>query len=205
MLDLFFNIAARCRNSINIYRKKRWWRSLREAGMDIGKGVNLPFSTAIDVSHCFLISIGDNCGFGDECMILAHDAMPNEYLDATILGRVKIHESCHIGSRTLILPGVEIGPRSIVGANSVVSKDIPPDSVAAGNPARVICSMQEYLDKLREHMQKAPQFPYKKYDRKYITRDGKREMREKLDKTKGFMVGGYTAMIEDGECLVRTD
>ncbi|HEQ98419.1 MAG TPA: acyltransferase [candidate division Zixibacteria bacterium] len=205
MLGFLLNMLGKIRRRINIYRKKRWWENLRKHGMEIGKGVNLPFSTAIDVSHCFLISIGDNCGFGDECMILAHDAMPNEYLDATRIGRVKIHESCHIGARTLILPGVEIGPRSIVGANSVVAKDIPPDSVAAGNPARVICSMEEYLNKLKASMQKEPLFPYKEYDIKYITKSKKREMIEKLDKTNGFMVGGYTAMTEDGEALVRTE
>lgn len=205
MLGFLLNIIGRVRRRINIYRKKRWWENLRKHGMEIGKGVNLPFSTAIDVSHCFLISIGDNCGFGDECMILAHDAMPNEYIDATRIGRVKIHESCHIGARTLILPGVEIGPRSIVGANSVVAKDIPPDSVAAGNPARVICSIDEYLSKLKKLMETSPLFPYKEYDIKYITNAKKREMIEKLDTSEGFMIGGYTAMTEDGECLVRTE
>jgi len=152
-----------------------------------------------------LISIGDNCGFGDDCMILAHDAMPNEYLDATKVGRVTIHESCHFGARTLILPGVEIGPRSVVGANSVVAMDIPPDSVAAGNPAKIICSMQTYLDKHRAAMKDEPLFPYKQYDIKYISGSGKKEMLEKLAKSGGYIVGGYTAMIEDGECLLRTE
>ncbi len=91
-------------------------------GMRIGRNVWLPSSTWIDTSHCFLISIGDNCGFGEECFILAHDAQMDEFLDATRIGRVVIHESCHIGARCVILPGVEIGPRAIVGSGSIVTK-----------------------------------------------------------------------------------
>ena len=174
-------------------------------GMHIGKGVNLPMSTWIDTAHCFLISIGDNCGFGDECLILAHDAMPNEYIDATRIGRVVIHESCHFGARTVILPGVQIGPRSIVGSNSVVINDIPPNSLAAGNPAKVICSLDEYLEKQRQKMKTAPLFPYKEYAHQYLTPEKMREMIAKLDKTSGYITGGYTAMTEDGECLVRTE
>ncbi|OGC91185.1 MAG: hypothetical protein A2W25_10185 [candidate division Zixibacteria bacterium RBG_16_53_22] len=172
--------------------------------MHLGKGVNLPMSTWIDTSHCFLISIGDNCGFGEYCIILAHDAMPNEFLDATRVGRVVIHESCHFGTGTIILPGVEIGPRSIVGANSVVSRDIPPNTVAAGNPARVICTMDEYLEKHRRAMKTAPLFPFKEYDMRYMTPTKMAEMLSKLEKNDGYIVGGYTAMVEEGECLVRT-
>jgi maltose O-acetyltransferase len=180
------------------------WATYRRLGMHLGKGINLPWSTSIDTSHCFLISIGDNCGFGENCTILAHDAMPNEYLDASVIGRVKIHESCHFGVNTIILPGVEIGPRSIVGSGSVVIRDIPPNTVAAGNPAKVLCTMDEYLAKHRERMKTAPVFPFKKYDITRITPELLEDMVTRLDKTVGYMAGGYTAMVEDGECLFRT-
>lgn len=186
------------------YRLHRRWRNLRAKGMKLGKGVNLPMSTWIDTAHCFLITIGDNCGFGDSCAILAHDAMPNEYLDATRIGRVTIGESCHFGMRTIILPGVEIGARCIIGSGSVVIKDIPPDSVAAGNPAKVICSLSEYLDKHRGWLKDAPQFPYKEYAIQYLTPAKREEMLARLAKGPGYITGGYTAMVADGECLVRT-
>ena len=51
---------------------------------------------------------------------------------------VRIGNGCWIGERAVILPGVTIGEKSIIGANSVVTKDIPPYSIAAGMPAKVI-------------------------------------------------------------------
>jgi maltose O-acetyltransferase len=204
MLNMILNILGKAKGRIDIARQIQRWEKLRKMGMQLGKGVNLPPSTWIDTSHCFLISIGDNCGFGEECLILAHDAMPNEFLDASRLGRVTIHESCHFGARTVILPGVEIGPRSIVGANSVVISDIPPNTLAAGNPAKVICSLDEYLEKHRQAMKTMPIFQFKEYDYNYITPERMKEMLEKLEKGAGYMVGGYTAMVNDGECLVRT-
>jgi maltose O-acetyltransferase len=205
MLGLILNLASRIKGRFDTARKIRWWRYLRKMGMHLGKGVNLPMSTWIDTSHCFLISIGDNCGFGENCIILAHDAMPNEFLDATKLGRVTIHESCHFGAGAVILPGVEIGPRVIVGANSVVSRDIPPSSVAAGNPAKIVCTLDEYLEKHRQAMKSAPIFQFKQYDIQYLDQVKMKEMLAKLQDSDGYMVGGYTAMVEEGECLVRTD
>jgi maltose O-acetyltransferase len=204
MINFLYNQARKIKNDFEVKRKIKRWENLRGMGMVIGKGVNLPASTWIDVSHCFLISIGDNCGFGDLCIILAHDAMPNEYIDSTRIGKVIIHESCHFGVNTVILPGVEIGPHSIVGANSVVATNIPPRTVAAGNPAKVVCTLDEYLERHKKAMTTKPVFQYKQYDIKYITAEGKREMLEKLTGSDGYIVGGYTAMIEEDECLVRT-
>jgi len=204
MLGMLWNLAGKLKVKFETARKKRRWDELRARGMKIGKGVNMPMSTGIDTPHCFLISIGDNCGFGEECVILAHDAMPNEYIDATKIGKVIIHESCHFGSRTLILPGVEVGPRSVVGSNSVVATDIPPNSVAAGNPAKVICTMDEYLEKHREAMKTAPRFPYQQYDHRYLTPERRREMLDRLEGQIGYITGGYSAM-QEGDCLVRTE
>lgn len=178
------------------WRQRRRCRALRAAGMHIGQFVNLPYSTWIDVSHCHLISIGDRCGFGEECLILAHDAQMNEYIDATRIGRITIHQSCHIGSRCVILPGVEIGPRAIVGANSVVSRSIPPDSVASGSPAKVICSLQEYLEKHRARLADSPSWPYLEADSRFLSADGRREMRDRLRDRDGYITGGYSAMLK---------
>ena len=115
MISLLLRAASAIRDRLAVARREARWTKLRSLGMIIGDDVWLPDSTTIDTSHCFLISIGDHCGFGEECVLLAHDAQMDEYLDAARLGRVVIHESCHLGARTIVLPGVTIGPRTIVG------------------------------------------------------------------------------------------
>jgi maltose O-acetyltransferase len=174
-------------------RLERRWTKLRALGMHIGADVNLPASTWIDASHCFLISIGDHCGFGEECLILAHDAQMDEFLDAARIGRVVIHPSCHIGARTVILAGVEIGPRTIVGASSLVSQSLPPDTVCAGNPARVVCSLEEYLERHRARLAASPTFPYAQYDIRALTPARRAELVAALAKGDAYIVGGRTA------------
>ena len=56
-------------------------------------------------------------------------------------------ENCFIGARTTILPNVTIGDNTIIGANSLMNKDIPDNVVAAGNPCKVVCTLDEYRRK----------------------------------------------------------
>ncbi|MBK8005452.1 MAG: acyltransferase [Gemmatimonadetes bacterium] len=176
MIGMLWRVASRLKARFEEKRLERRWASLRAAGMHIGKDVLLPASTFIDTSHCFLISIGDHTGLGPECLILAHDAQMDEFLDIARIGRVIIHESCHIGARTTILAGVEIGPRTIVGANSVITKSLPPDSVCAGNPCKVICSLDEYLARHRERLAQRPSFDYARYDINALTPERRAEL-----------------------------
>ena len=57
---------------------------------------------------------------------------------AYIAGDTVIGDDCWIGGGAILCPGVRIGPRSVVGAGSVVVRDVEPDVVVAGNPARVV-------------------------------------------------------------------
>jgi maltose O-acetyltransferase len=188
-LDMIAKIAQYLRKQ----RVQRRWRKLQELGMHIGKGVDLPESTWIDTGHCNLISIGDHCGFGAQCLILSHDAQMNEFLDASRIGRVIIHPSSHIGARTVILPGVEIGPRTIVGANSVVSRSLPPDTVCAGSPAKVICTLEEYLAKHRSLMKESKTFDFLTYEIETITPEQNQHLVEGVTSKNAYITGGHSA------------
>lgn len=186
------------------WRARRRWAYFRANGMHIGKDVWIPNTTGIDTSHCHLISIGDSCGFGDDCLILAHDAQMDEFLDAARIGRVILHPSCHIGARTIILAGVEIGPRTIVGAGSVVSKSLPAETVCAGNPARVICTLEEYLDKHRARIAKLPNFAYRDYDIQVLTPERRAEMVAAVANGDAYIVGGRSAELRGEGGTPRT-
>ena len=185
--------AARLKARVDRLRIEQRWSRLRALGMHIGEDVWLPTSTWIDTAHCHLISIGDHTGFGEECMILAHDAQMDEYLDAARIGRVVIRESCHIGARCVLLPGVELGPRTIVSASSVISKSLPADSVCGGNPAQVLCTLDEYLARHRERPSRLPSFPYEQYDIRALTPERRAELAKAVAQGDAYIVGGRSA------------
>lgn len=201
LLRFVFNKIRYIRARIAQARRELRWEHLRNQGMKLGADVWLPDSTWIDTDYCFLISIGDHCGFGGECMILAHDAQMDEYLDAGRIGRVTIHESCHIGSRTTILPGVEIGPRTIVGANSLVSRSLPPDTVCAGSPARVICTLDEYLAKHRSRIAESPTFPYENTS---LPEEVRKQMIAATKNGDAYVIGGRSAELRGEGGTPRT-
>lgn len=193
MLESILRLLSRTKSGVERARLRRRWARLRALGMHIGESVALPADIWIDSSHCHLISIGDNCGFGPQCLILAHDAQMDEYLDAARLARVVIHESCHIGAGCIILPGVEIGPRTIVGAGSVVARSLPPNTVCSGSPAVVTGSLDDYLEKHRRRIATAKTFAYEHYDQSVLSQSGRAEMIAALESGNAYMTGGRTA------------
>ncbi len=125
---------------------------LKQIGLKIGKNVDIMSETIIDRSHAFLIEIGDNVTLAHRVYILAHDASTKKELGYTKIGRVKIGNNVFIGAQSIVLPNTTIGNHVIIGAGSVVSKNIPDNSIAVGNPAKVICSYEEYMTKNAEMM-----------------------------------------------------
>lgn len=204
MIGVLINLLGSVKHRIETIRLKRRWKTLRTAGMRIGFDVWLPGSTWIDSEYCFLIEIGDHCGFGEECMILAHDAQMEEFLDATRLGRVVIHPSSHIGARTTILPGVEIGPRTIVGANSLVSRSLPPNTVCAGNPARVICTLDEYVAKHASRLEGANILPVGAFRDRASLHARQAAILAATAKGRTYVVGGHSEEDCGGGTTPRT-
>jgi maltose O-acetyltransferase len=149
---------AAVENRLAMTRARFKWARWQRLGMHIGRDVVLPLSTSVDSSYCYLITIGDRCHFGPQCLILVHDGQMDEFLDAGRVGRVVIGEGCRIGARCVILCNVEIGAGSIVEAGSVVTTSLPPGSYCAGSPARVVCSVAEYAQKVAKDASGRPRY-----------------------------------------------
>lgn len=128
---------------------------LKKMGLRVGKNFDPQLGFELDPSHCWLIDIGDNVTFAPHVQVLAHDASMHNVLGYTKIGCVSIGNGVFIGAGSVVLPNVKIGDNSIIGAGSVVTKDVPPNVVCAGNPARVLSTLDEFIDKNRELMKKS--------------------------------------------------
>lgn len=104
-------------------------------------------------SEPWLISIGRHVTITSRVTFITHDGGTwvfrdrQEYKDVIKYGRIVVHENCFIGYGSIIMPGVSIGPNSVVAAGSVVTKDVPQGTVAGGVPARVLMSTEDYAEK----------------------------------------------------------
>lgn len=143
-----FWIRRSSQSLINFYRKK---------GCKIGNNTIIfdPRNFELDYSRPSLVEIGDNVFLHRGVNILSHDYtswvfvnLYDEFLPS--LGRVKIGNNVWFGYNCTVLKGVTIGNNCIIGLGSIVSKDIPDNSVASGVPARVICSIEEYFSSRQE-------------------------------------------------------
>jgi len=101
-------------------------------------------------SEPYLIAIGKNVAMADEVAFITHDGGTRvfrgrePYKRVLKFGRITILDNCVIGYRATILPGVVIGPNSVVSAGSVVTRNVPPNTVVFGNPAKPIMSVEQY-------------------------------------------------------------
>ncbi|OUO14919.1 acyltransferase [Flavonifractor sp. An4] len=125
-------------------------------GLKVGDNFNPQLGFELDPSHCWLIDIGDNVTFGPHVQILAHDASTYCELGYAKIGRVTIGDNVFIGAGSIVLPNVSIGNRVIIGAGSVVTKSIPDGMLAAGNPATVIGTVDDYIKKHEKAMRTRP-------------------------------------------------
>ncbi len=130
---------------------------LRNLGMRIGERTTFfaPASCVIDESRPWLIEIGDDVQITYGVRILTHGydwaVLKGVYGDVLgSAGKVTIGNNVFIGMGTTILKGVTIGNNVIIGAGSLVNKDIPDNCVVAGNPARVLMSLEEYHEKRKQ-------------------------------------------------------
>ena len=136
-------------------------RYLKEKGLLRRQGDGCFISKAAGLPDGYLTSIGDNVWITDGCHLLCHDAsvIMLNIRDATHLDRVApitLGDHVFLGNGTIILPGITLGSHVIIGAGSVVTQNVPDGEVWAGNPARHICTTQNYRQRVTQASQTLP-------------------------------------------------
>lgn len=149
-------------------------------GLIVGRNFSRQQGCSLDFLFPWLIKIGDDVTLAPGVNILAHDASTKKYLGYSKIGNVNIGDRVFIGMNSTILPGITIGNDVIIGANSLVCKDIPNNCVASGNPAKIICTMDDYLIKNKKIMKERFIYDDEWPMYKNITDEQKEKMREYL-------------------------
>ena len=142
---------------------------LRRKGVTVGENTEFFGPAGIDVSRPCLIEIGRNCVLTEGVRVVSHGydlAVLREKYGEVLCssGKVVIEDNVFIGVNSTILKGVRIGRNTIIGAGSVVTGDIPANCVAAGNPCKVIMTIDEYYVKRKgEYLREAKSYALEIY------------------------------------------
>lgn len=154
----------------------------RKRGVELGENCHIYGS--IDNGHEWLVTIGNNVTMASGSLLLTHDGSTKKILGYSKVGCVVIGDDVFIGAHAIVLPNVRIGNQVIIGAGSVVTKDIPDNSVAVGSPAKVIGTYDDFVKKNQELIKTAP-IQKTSYTNK--TEEEKKQLkRELLEKGYGF-------------------
>lgn len=126
------------------YRKIRpmLWRWM---GAKVGKDCFIGYEVWADLTNIHLIEVGDHVHVTNRCLLLCHQRNLTDYCvgdDCAKLpynrAKIVLKKGCFLGMGTMVMPGVTIGEGAIVGAGSLVTKDVPAWTIATGRPARVV-------------------------------------------------------------------
>lgn len=138
----------------DIFKKiyERYFLSAEEYARHIGVriGDNCLIATRYWGAEPYLISIGDRVQITSNVRSFTHGGAHVarfKHPNFDCFGKIEIKDGAYVGSCSIILAGVTIGEGALVAAGSVVTKSVPPYTVVAGNPARQICSVDEFIAK----------------------------------------------------------
>lgn len=162
---------------------------LLSRGLKLGKNSKVCPECRIDSGWPWLITIGDDVTIAPNVTILAHDASSNVVQCGTKLGRVTIGNNVFVGTNSTILCNTRIGDNVVIGAGSLVTKDLPSNGVYAGVPAVKVATIEEYRQKNEQMRAERPHLdeirPW--YDWHNASNEEKELMKKKLEDGLGFI------------------
>ena len=165
---------------------KRLWLRLRYDDYTIAEhfraqGATVGSGTRILVrdlgSEPYLVAIGDDTLISSDVAFYTHDGavwvLRAEEPTLNRFKRITVGRRCFIGARSVLLPGASVGDGSVIGAGSVVSGSIGAGMVAAGVPAKPLCTVTEWADRVRDESLalSADLFPLDRCDREKLQRE----------------------------------
>jgi acetyltransferase-like isoleucine patch superfamily enzyme len=151
---------------VRVYRRvcrpgpAEWAEFLRRRGAFYSIGEHCCVEPAAEILDPAYVRLGNNVQLAN-CTLIGHDGSINVLNRAygvklDKVGKIDIRDNCFIGHHAIIMPGITIGPNSIVAAGAVVTKDVPPNVVVAGVPAKSVGATDELVRKLTEQTAALP-------------------------------------------------
>ncbi len=139
---------------------KTLWHIYKGGSPLYPKGMNTRVDAMSD-----LVEIGEGFISAPGSIILAHDASTITHSGKTRIEKTVIGKKVFLGANAVVLPGVTVSDGCIIGAGAVVTKSFPPYSVLVGNPARLVCSVDDYINKCEERnvLYQLPDYVLKKH------------------------------------------
>jgi acetyltransferase-like isoleucine patch superfamily enzyme len=163
---------------INIGRNVKIYDRIALAGLTVGERSRLVIGNNTDIPNPISIFVANEVTIGSSCLIVSsfiadnpghtmnYDTRLNEKVDIERVGRIRIGDYVWAGHSSMIIGNVDVGEGAVIAASAVVTKDVPPFCVVAGNPARLIKKLP-FPDEMRE---KLGEDAYRRYEDAEIVR-----------------------------------
>jgi len=149
-------LTTKLKNLVRFIEKRKYTPRtmaiyLRKCGVEVGEDCFIsPTDLESDIEP-YLLKIGNHVAIANGVSIMTHDGTAwvfhGDAPSVQAYGPIVICDNCFIGYRSIIYPNVRIGPNSVVAAGSVVTSDVPPNTVVMGVPARPFGSLDRYREK----------------------------------------------------------